>query len=98
MTILPTAGPGVVWGAPHMAHHIQRTISGRIARLWPTMAGHGCRRSLAVRCYADDGLARGEPGRRAMDVMDVDRRTGEARPPCGPREAGRWLRQQLRTT
>jgi uncharacterized protein (DUF2236 family) len=33
-----------------------------------------------------------------MNGMAVDRQTGEARPPCGLRETGRWLCQQLRTT
>src|SRR5437588_575670 len=33
-----------------------------------------------------------------MDVREVDRQTGEVRPPCGLRETGRWLCQQLRTT
>jgi uncharacterized protein (DUF2236 family) len=33
-----------------------------------------------------------------MDVMEVDRQTGEARPPCGLQETVRWLCQQLRTT
>src|SRR5437763_10198095 len=32
-----------------------------------------------------------------MDVREVDRQTGEVRPPSGLREIGRWLRQQLRT-
>ena len=32
-----------------------------------------------------------------MDVMEVDRQTGEVRPPCRLQETGRWLRQQLRT-
>src|SRR5205823_9782586 len=31
----------------------------------------------------------GEQGRRAMKVMEVDRQTGETRPPNGPRETGR---------
>src|SRR5919201_6803411 len=35
---------------------------------------------------------------RTLAQFEVDRQTGEARPPGGLRETGRWLCQQLRTT